>query len=228
MATMTQRGAQPAGTLRMSIAPGFGRQYILPLMPAFLARYPDIQLDWSFENRHVDLVKEGYDAAIGAGVAADANVVARELIPLKLLTVASPDYLERRGTPQMLDDLAGHECIRLRSTTSGRLRDWAYLCEGETLTVPVNGRLVFSDLDAILSSALAGMGLARLGAHHVLPYLDRGELLPVLGQFSAPAGSIKVYYPYHRLMPPKVRVFVDYLSEALAAENSVQRVKAMP
>jgi DNA-binding transcriptional LysR family regulator len=227
MAMLTERDAQPAGTLRISVAPGFARQYILPLLPEFLARYPAIQLDWSFENRHIDLVREGFDAAIGSGVAVDANVVARELIPLHMVTVASPDYLARHGQPQTLDDLRRHDCIRLRSATTGRLREWTFLHDGESVSASVTGRMVFTDLDAMLDATLAGMGLARLGAHHVLPHLDSGRLVALLPAAAAPAGSIHVYYTHYRLTPPKVRAFVDFLTESLVNSDWARRIRTM-
>jgi DNA-binding transcriptional LysR family regulator len=228
LASLTARDEAPAGTLRVSVAPGFARQYVLPLMPRFLARYPALRLDWSFENRRVDLVREGFDAAIGAGIGADANVVARPLVPLKLLTVAAPAYLAARGAPATLSDLGRHDCIRLRSATTGRLRDWTFVVGGDTVTVPVDGRIVLTDLDAIGEAALAGLGLARLGAHQVLPRLEDGRLVRVLEQFPAPPGAIQVYYAHYRLTPPKVRAFVDFLSETLAKSDWVNRVAALP
>ncbi|KWI95934.1 hypothetical protein WM11_26950 [Burkholderia ubonensis] len=226
MATLTERDAHPAGTLRVSIAPGFGRQYVLPLMPAFLERYPGVRLDWSFENRHVDLVKEGFDAAIGSGVEDDANVVARELAPIRPLIVASPAYLAKHGAPATLADLARHDCIRLRSATTGRIREWAFTVDHETVTAPVDGRVVLTDLDAICDAAVAGMGLARLGAHHVLPYLDDGRLVRVLTQYPATGGTIHVYYAHARLTPPKVRAFIDFLTESFAQSAWRARVDA--
>ncbi|WP_018153133.1 LysR family transcriptional regulator [Leeia oryzae] len=228
LVSLTERDAQPAGTLRVSVAPGFARQYILPLLPAFLARYPSIRLDWSFENRYVDLVRENYDAAIGAGVTEDANVVARQLVPLKLLTVAAPSYLARHGQPETIEDLARHDCIRLRSATTGRLRSWDFRVGGETVTAPVDGRLILSDLDAVLDAALAGMGLARLGAHHVLPHLDAGRLVQVLPDLPSPVGAIHVYYAHTRLTPPKVRAFVDFLTEALRQTEWQERIRKLP
>ena len=222
---LVQHKAQPAGTLRISVAPGFARQYILPLMPAFLTRYPAINLDWSFDNRHVDLVKEGFDAAIGAGIASDATVVARELVPLRLVTVAAPAYLMRMGVPRALADLDKHDCIRLRSATTGRLREWQYIVAGEVVSVPVTGRLVLSDLEAICDCALAGLGLARLGAHHAMPHLDSGRLVQVLPELRAPPGTIHVYYAHYRLTPPKVSAVVGYLTESLQASGLLERLE---
>ena len=93
--------------------------------------------------------------------------------------------------------------------------DWTFVAGGETVTVQVDGRIVLTDLDAIGEAALAGLGLARLGAHQVLPYLDDGRLVRVLDAFPAPVGAIQVYYAQSRLTPPKVRAFVDFLSEML-------------
>lgn len=228
LGTLTARDEAPAGTLRVSVAPGFARQHVLPLMPQFLERYSALRLDWSFENRRVDLVREGFDAAIGAGIGADANVVARPLVPIKLLTVAAPSYLARYGTPLTLSDLGRHDCIRLRSATTGRLRDWSFVLDGDTVTVPVDGRIVLTDLDAIGEAALAGMGLARLGAHQVLPYLNDGRLVRVLDSFPSPPGAIQVYYAHYRLTPPKVRAFVDFLGETLAGSDWVSAIAGLP
>jgi DNA-binding transcriptional LysR family regulator len=197
-------------------------------MPAFLELYPRLQLDWSLENRRVDLVRENYDAAIGSGVEADANVVARQLVPLKLLTVASPAYLARRGAPETADDLSRHDCIRVRSATTGRILNWEFAIGAETLTAQVGGRLILSDFDAILDAALAGVGIARLGAHHVLPLLDTGRLTRVLPQLSISAGAIHIYYTRARRTPAKVRAFVDFLTDAFSQNEYIKRVWALP
>jgi DNA-binding transcriptional LysR family regulator len=224
--TLTERDAQPAGTLRVSVASGFARQFVLPLMPAFLARYPAIRLDWSYDNRRVDLVKEGFDAAIGGGIAPDANVVARQLLPIVPITVASPSYLAAHGTPATPEDLARHDCIRLRSATSGRLREWTFEIDGETRTVPVDGRVILSDVEAVRDAAVAGMGLARVGAYQALPWLDDGRLVRVLAGFPGPGGAVQVYYAHNRLTPPKVRAFVEFLTESFASSPLLARLAA--
>lgn len=218
---------QPRGVLRMSVAPGFARSHILPLMPEFLRRYPGLELDWSFENRRVDLVRDGFDAAIGAGLAPDSTAVARTLVPLHLLTVAAPDYLGAHGTPTELQGLLQHSCIRLRSASTGRLRDWEFVVDGVPTVVPVQGRVVVNDLDAVCDAALAGMGIARLGAHHVLDHLRSGRLVRVLPQWHAVPSSIQLYYPHFRHTPPKLRVLVDYLVESLEAQGLARSIAAL-
>lgn len=215
---------QPRGVLRMSVAPGFARSFVLPLMPEFLRRYPGLELDWSFENRRVDLVREGYDAAIGAGLASDSTAVARTLIPLKVLTVASPDYLARHGAPADLSALWQHQCIRLRSPSSGRLRAWEYEVDGQSVAAPVQGRVIVNDQDAVCDAALASMGLARLGAHHVLEHLHSGRLVRVLASWRAAEGAIQLYYPHFRHTPPKLRVLVDFLCEQIQASGLARAI----
>jgi DNA-binding transcriptional LysR family regulator len=147
-------------------------------------------------------------------------------MPIRLLTVGAPAYLHQRGMPRTLADLSNHDCIRLRSATTGRLREWAFVIEGETVAVPVDGRLVLTDLDAICDAAIAGMGLAMLGAHQVLPYLDDRRLVRVLSQFPATGGCIYVYYAHYRLTPPKVRAFIDFLTESFTQRGWLARVSA--
>lgn len=224
MDRLKEDNLEPSGTLKLSIAPAFGRQYILPLMPEFMERYPAIHIDWSFGNRHVDLVSEGYDAAIGSELKSEANIVARALLPIKILTVAAPAYLEKYGTPQFLSELAQHECIRLRSETSGRIHDWTFLNNHELLTVRVQGRHIFTDQEAICDSAINAVGIARLGAHHALPHLKSGRLIKILDAHVVTTGKIQLYYTHYNLTPRKIRVFIDYLTEKFAANNWLQEV----
>lgn len=226
--SLSHDDGQPRGVLRMSVAPGFARSHLLPLMPEFLRRYPGLELDWSFENRRVDLVREGFDAAVGAGLAPDSTAVARTLVPLRILTVASPDYLAAHPAPADLNALWQHSCIRLRSASTGRLRAWEFVADGEALVAPVQGRVVVNDLDAVCDAALAGMGIARLGAHHVMDHLRSGRLVRVLPQWHAAPGAIQLYYPHFRHTPPKLRVLVDYLVDSLQAQGLAQAIADLP
>lgn len=225
--SLAQDDGQPRGVLRMSVAPGFARSHVLPHMPEFLRRYPALELDWSFENRRVDLVREGFDAAIGAGLAPDSTAVARTLVPLKILTVASPVYLASRGTPADLAALWQHDCIRLRSASTGRLRPWEFEVDGRTQEAPVRGRTVVNDPDAVCDAALNGMGLARLGAHHVLEHLQSGRLVRVLAHCRTADGAIQLYYPHFRHTPAKLRVLVDYLVQALESSGLARAIAAL-
>src|SRR3954467_7257203 len=115
----------PAGTLKVSMGQAFGRNFLVPLLGEFLSRYPRVVPDWHFDNRQVDIVGEGFDAAIGGGFPMAAGVVARELGPVHIVAVASPAYMAGRAPPRVPQDLAAFECIMRRSTPTGRVRPWS-------------------------------------------------------------------------------------------------------
>jgi DNA-binding transcriptional LysR family regulator len=124
VAGVRHRDEDPAGTLKVSMGQAFGRNFLVPLLGDFLARYPRVLPDWHFDNRPVDIVGEGFDVAIGGGFALPAGVVARELAPVHVVAVASPGYLAGRALPRAPDDLAALDGIMRRSTPSGRVRPW--------------------------------------------------------------------------------------------------------
>lgn len=124
IAEVSSDGAEPAGVLKVSMSPHFGTGYILPLLPEFMARYPLIRPDWAFENRQVDLIAEGYDAAIGGGFELTPGAVARVLAPAHIVLVASPAYMKDRPMPAHPADLANLDGIHMRSSNTGRIRQW--------------------------------------------------------------------------------------------------------
>ena len=121
---VTTKAGKPAGPLKVSMPLTFALDYVLPLLPTFIQRYPDVVPDLSFENRQVDLIAEGFDAAIGGGMELAQGVVARQLAPLHVIAVASPKFLKGRKTPKHPDDLAVMDGIAMRSPQSGRVRVW--------------------------------------------------------------------------------------------------------
>ncbi|MEH6414061.1 LysR family transcriptional regulator [Pseudomonas sp. CGJS7] len=206
----------PAGTLKLSMPPGFGMDYVLPLMPGFLRRYPRIRLDWLLEHRQVDLIAEGFDAAIGSGVELAAGMLARPLAPLHVIAVASPQYLQGRAAPVEPEDLAGHDGISLRSPHTGRVRHWAMRdSAGREAAAVARERIVLNDPEAMCRAALDGLGVALVAVQHALPYLRDGRLQRLLPDWYADLGSISLYYPNRGVLPSKTRAFVDYLLEAV-------------
>jgi DNA-binding transcriptional LysR family regulator len=205
--------AEPHGTLRVSVGTAFGMQQVLPRMPTFLERYPGIALDWSFENRRVDLVAEGFDAAIGTGLDPQSRIVARPVCPVDAVVCAAPAWIERCGRPGEPEALPAADAIRLRSATTGRVRELVLERAGEQRVVSGDNRLTFTELDAMRQAALAGLGYTLLGVHHIVDDLESGRLVRLLPDWRAPRLWIQVYYPTRELLEPKVRVFVDYLVE---------------
>jgi DNA-binding transcriptional LysR family regulator len=202
----------PSGILRVSMAPTFGADFILPLLPDFVSKYPQIRLDWRFENRQVDLIGEGIDAAIGGGLELTPGVVARKLAPAHVVAVASPAYLDGRPLPTTPDSLRELRMISMRSTSTGRIRQWTLKGPRGAEAVAEGGdAIVFNDPEAMCRAALLGLGVALVATPHVLDHLETGALIRVLPNWHADAGSISLYYASRVLLPAKTRVFVDHV-----------------
>lgn len=216
---------EPAGVLKVSVSPVFGLDYLMPLLPGFLARYPGVKPEWHFENRQVDLVGEAYDAAIGGGFGLNPGVVARALAPAHLVAVASPAWLGARPRPRHPRELAGQEAIGMRFLQSGRQRPWA-MKNGDGDEAPLEMRTVavLSDPQAVRAAALMGVGVAVLAMPDVLSALERGELVRLLPAWYADAGAISLYYPSRTLLPAKTRAFVDFVVEAFARQDLARRL----
>lgn len=215
---------QPAGVLKVSLAPTIGMSHILPLLPEFLARYPLIRPEWHFENRQVDLIAEGFDAAIGGGFELSQGVVARALAPAHVIAVASADYMAGRTlatTPEALGALKG---IAMRGSSTGRIRQWVLRNEAGTEQVArINPDVVVNDPAALRQAALLGLGVALLVVMDVQPWIESGELVRLLPGWYADAGQISLYYPSRTLMPAKNRVFIDFLVQAFEHDDVARR-----
>jgi DNA-binding transcriptional LysR family regulator len=227
VANLAVAGGQPAGALKVSMSPGLGRNYILPLLGGFLARYPGITPDWHFDNRPVDLITQGFDAALGGGFDISPGVVARRLAPAHRVLVASADYLARHPAPRAPADLAGHDGILIRSPQTGRVRPWE-LQNGARQQAPVTlrVRMTMSDPGAACDTAERGLGIALVSYQDALPYLRRHTLRRVLPDWYVDGGAISLYFPAQKLLPAKTRAFVDYVVEHFRAENMEQQLSA--
>lgn len=225
-AVTTERG-EPAGVLRVSLSPSFGIGQVLPLMPQWLARYPLIRPDWHFENRPVDLIAEGFDAAIGGGFALTPGVVSRTLAPAHLIAVASPAYLAERALPRQPGDLADLDNIVLRASRTGRVRQTVLRnAAGRESAVQLNESMIFNDPVAMREAALLGLGVALLVVPDALPWLERGELVRLLPDWYVDLGGISLYYPSRTLMPAKTRAFIDFITEHFERESLARRFSA--
>ncbi|HEY0064974.1 MAG TPA: LysR family transcriptional regulator [Telluria sp.] len=217
----SQDGAgKPAGMLKVSLAPTFGRMYVVPLLDEFLARYPDIVPDLHFDNRQVNLIAEGFDVAIGGGLALTEGLVARELAPVRVVLVASPAYLARHGTPEAPADLARHLGLLRRSVSNGRLAPWVLRHHsGAEVVAPVRPVAVMDDPEALAAAVASAVGIAFLPMPHALPLLQNGAIVRILPDWYADTRPVSIYYSSRRLLPAKVRAFVDHIVAAAAARQ---------
>lgn len=227
IAAVGRDAAEPAGTLRVSLAPGFGLDYVVPLLPEFLARYPRVQPDWRFDNRRVDLIAESYDAAIGGGFELTPGVVARELARAHLVAVAAPAYLKGRRAPREPGELAAFDGIVRRSSQSGRLHDWVLRERGGAeAPAPLTPRIVLDEPEAVVRATLLGLGVALVAMPHALPHLERGTLVRLLPRWHADIGALSIYFPAQRLLAGKTRAFVDFVVEQFRRQRLAQRFAA--
>lgn len=227
IAGVSADAGRPAGVLRVSMSPGFGVDYVVPLLPEFMQRHPAVRPDWHFDNRHVDLIAEGYDAAIGGGTELTPGVVARELARAHIVAVASPAYMAGRRMPREPADLAALDGIVMRSVHSGRLRDRMMRDRaGAQAPVELQPRIVLGDPDALCRAALLGLGVALVAMPHALPHLESGALLRLLPRWYADGGPISLYFAGGRLLPAKTRAFVDFVVESFARERLAERFSA--
>jgi len=216
-ATLSNARETPRGRLRVS-APIVGHHFLLPVIPSFVARHPEVELDIHFTDRNVDLIDEGIDVAIRSGDLPDSRLVSRPLNLFRLLLCASAEYLARHGTPLAVRDLEQHATIRFRHPSSGKLLDWPML---ETSTVDHQTRLrtvlACNNMEAVLGATVRGLGIACMPDFLAREMLADGRLVSVLDAQLSAGGQFKALWPSSRHLSPKVRVFVDHLGEQLSS-----------
>jgi len=211
--------ARPSGMVRISLPTSYGHHRVLPLLPAFRALHPEVQLDVHLSNRNVDFAAEEFDLAVRARMQPDSGLVVRKLEDAALVVVATPAYLRRRGTPRTLQALAGHECLPFLLPRTGLPIPWL-LCDaqGREVEVPVSGGLRCSD-DVLgpFTLARAGAGLVQTFRFIAEADLREGRLKEVLARHAGASRPFSLLYPARRHLPQRVRVLVDFLVARLGA-----------
>lgn len=202
----------PRGRLRVGLALVAGLP--LPVISAFMERYPEIQLDLDFTDRMVDVIDEGFDVVIRGSELQDSRLMSRPLGPYQSCLVASPAYLQNRGIPTKPADLLNHCCLHYRWQNSGKLYQWPFkkqqaIQAGESLPVT----MVCSNVEALIYLAQAGRGIACVPDFAVKESLADGRLEKVLASSLAGGSTFHVVWPSSRQMAPKVRAFVDFAVE---------------
>lgn len=224
-ASLRQAGTGITGTLRVTTSSSFGRLYVSPLLPEFLARHPGVSLSVNLSDHVLDLVSAGFDLAIRIGALDDSALVARRLANNRRLLCASPDYLRRRGMPRTPQDLARHDCLLLVGSQGRqdvwRLGDGA----GGEIAVRVRGRIEANTGELLSDAALAGFGIALHSAWHVCADMRAGRLVQVLPDYPLADTGIYAVMPQRRLVPPRVRAFVDFLAERFGDNPPWERLR---
>lgn len=211
LAELSAMQAVPTGTLRLNVPRPAARLVVAPLLARFVASYPRIQVEVVTDDRLSDIVSDGFDAGIRFGESLAGDMVAVPIgPPQRFAMVAAPDYLAARGTPQVPRDLLGHACIG-RRFPSGNLYAWELQAEGQSLSLAVEGPLVFDDDALMIQAACDGAGIAYVYEAMVRDELVAGRLVKVLASWSAPASRFFLYYAGRRNLPPVLRAFVEFV-----------------
>lgn len=204
----------PSGRIRVS-SPIVAYHLLLPVLPEFMARYPDIEIDLDFSDRIVDLIEEGVDVAIRSGQLPDSRLMVRALRPFQMLLCASPAYLERHGTPTCPRDLKGHRGIGFRYPNSGKLQGWPLLQpEGEP-EVLVRHVMTCNNMEALRGAVTRGLGIGCMPDFLAQAPQEADTLVPLLLDHLNAPGQFNLIWPSSRHLSPKVRVFVDFIAERL-------------
>ncbi|MCB1755113.1 MAG: LysR family transcriptional regulator [Gammaproteobacteria bacterium] len=206
---------EPRGTLRLNAPMSFGILHIAPLLPEFHKRYPQVIVDMSLEDRTVDVIEEGFDVSVRIADLPDSSLVARRIGPCGHVIVAAPAYLAEQGTPQTPDELRDHNILAYRYQDSAV--NWHFTTsEHQSITVPVSGSLMINNSLAIRAALLEGAGIARIPLFFVRKEIEQRRLTPILQDYGTLESTLYLVYPQRRHLSPKVRAFVDFMTERLA------------
>ena len=211
-----QETAMPRGLLKISAPLSFGIQQLGPMLVDFARAYPDVGLEVSFTERMVNLVDDGFDAAVRIGTLADSSLVARKLATIRNVTVASPEYLGTHGVPRKPEDLQKHDLILDLNFADPYV--WRFGSGAKRMEVRVTGRLRFANPYICLAAARAGFGIARAPAFAAAEDLRNGRVTSLLTKYEPDPATIYAVYPHARHLASKVRVFVDFLAARFTGE----------
>lgn len=207
----------PKGTLRISVPAAFGEAHLLPVLAGFARKYPALHLDISFDDRHIDVIGEGFDLVIRIGVLQDSTLVAKQLALCPVLPVATPSYLKKHGTPKVPDDLKKHHLITY--SNQGGVGEWRYRGpDGKTGAVRMEGVLRSNSASMMLEAALEDVGIAVLPYFSAAVSLKAGKLVHVLPKYETwPTRTITVLMPPNRHRATKVKLLLEWLAQACKA-----------
>lgn len=213
-----EAATSPRGRLRVDLPGSFARMRVLPRLPEFCARYPGIELDIGTGDRFVDLLREGVDCVLRAGRLGDSGMIGRQVGMLEQITIASAGYVREHGVPRSLAELsAGHVAVNWASPTTRRVEPLEFMVGRRRREVALPSRVTVNGVDAYLGCCEAGLGIAQFPRYHLADALMGGALAELLPDTPPPPLPLTVLYPPQRQMPARLRVFVDWLAELVAA-----------
>ncbi|MGY2364887.1 LysR family transcriptional regulator [Pseudomonas azotoformans] len=212
-AELAFRSVAPKGRLRVDLHGTLAKYFVVPALPEFMARYPDIELSISEADRFVDLIAEGVDCVLRAGTLGDSALIGRRVANLRQVTCASPAYLRKYGEPKRLAELSEHRAVNYVSRTTAKLFPFEFMVNGELQEVSIDGALSVFGAEIYSASAVAGLGIIQCPHYRMAELIEQGVMREILRETPPPLMPVSVLYPQNRHMSPRVRVFVDWLAE---------------
>jgi DNA-binding transcriptional LysR family regulator len=203
-------GGTPRGNLRVTAPLGFGRRVLAPLVPAFIAKYPQLSVRLRLSDHLLDLLRESLDVAIRLAILPDSSLIARKLCECPRLLCAAPSYLAQRGAPERPEDLLSHQCLLLRFPGSQQYR-WTLRTPDGPEAFAVAGEMDADDGDVLTGWALAGHGIMLKPWFEVADLIGSGALVEVLPAYPPEPASLAIVYPHRRFLPAKVKAFADFM-----------------
>jgi DNA-binding transcriptional LysR family regulator len=203
------------GRLRVNADPYFSRLLLGPRLGEFLDRYPDLQLEVLTRNELGELIADGMDVAIRFGEPPQTSLIARQILATRVVTVASPAYLERHGRPKVPQDLAEHTCIQFQDPLTGRPFEWEFRRGRKAVLVETRSRLLVNDAGTTLATLFAGIGIAQVFELGIKEELRNGQLVELFPDWPDETFPLYVFYPSRRHLPAKVRAFIDFCIEVV-------------
>jgi DNA-binding transcriptional LysR family regulator len=215
-AELAFRSVAPKGRLRADLHGTLAKYFVIPALPQFMARYPEIELSISEADRFVDLIAEGVDCVLRAGTLGDSALIGRRVATLRQVTCASPAYLRKYGEPKRLADLGEHRAVNYVSRTTAKLFPFEFMVDGQVQEVTIEGALSVFGAEIYSASAVAGLGIIQCPHYRIAELINQGVMQEILIDTPPPPMPVSVLYPQNRHMSPRVRVFVDWLAEIFA------------
>ncbi|AHX13396.1 LysR family transcriptional regulator [Dyella jiangningensis] len=215
------RNGPPRGPVRVSSPVGFGRKLVAPLLGGFQAAYPEVSVDLVLTDKPVDFTSDRVDIAFRNGQLEDAQIIARQIIPMQMMVCASPQYREDRGLPATIEELSHHECINLR-TGMGRIFEWEFKVGGKLQRFLPRAKLTYNDPELVLGAVIEGNGIAQIPGYLACESIASGALVTCLAQHAPDDQGHYICFQSRQHMPTRMRVFIDYMTQAIRAADLQQ------
>jgi len=210
--------SQISGVVRVNLSQPMARHLLIPALPAFLRRYPNLNIEVSSEDRKVDLVSEGYDCVVRTGEVEESGMMMRKIGEMQQSNFVSPGYLAQYGTPKSIDDLQQYYLIHYQTSSNKRFDAFEYQLDGELHRIKMPSRICVNNTDAYRAACVAGLGIMQAPKLGALEMLNSGLLVEILPAWTAPSMAVSMLFPHRRNLSKRVRIFMDWLSDIVQSQ----------